>query len=500
MGKERVKYSSTRSAARHRARITTLLLLHPTCQRIANIIIMLQNNSNRNPSSINGYGCQDDGDNGKKGKSPGATSYLTKIKNSPPAPPPTLRQAICRRRRRSDLALFIIGCSSCLLSIFHIKWHSDNLPHSYHNTGGGKSRPQLKLKGKSALQQKLDEFVKSRENNSERASKSKAKVSQRIKDDPKQLKTHHVANNGTSAMKQIGNSMQSSGMNQDGPHPVAHLNCADHGGPNNQQIIDEMVFWSDIPSDSSYLSPMHPLNDPHTPDDTERFLTFEPDHGGWNNIRMAMETALVMSHAMGRTLVLPPEQRMYLLGKSEREQKSSFGFNDFFHLDAISIEHRGFKVITMEEFLVREGKAGKLKTFGTDQIEYPPGNETSYGSGKRMDFGQLFKYLRSVGNAPEWDPWDCALAIPSSTDPQSIVELNTTFASIMNGSYGKPKPKLEEFNSNPTPSDASMAERLREMLADRDNLCIYDKSLQESKLIHLKVEKGTRLLTHFYGT
>ena len=25
----------------------------------------------------------------------------------------------------------------------------------------------------------------------------------------------------------------------------------------------------------------------------------------WNNIRMAMETALVMSHAMGRTLVLP---------------------------------------------------------------------------------------------------------------------------------------------------------------------------------------------------
>jgi hypothetical protein len=24
---------------------------------------------------------------------------------------------------------------------------------------------------------------------------------------------------------------------------------------------------------------MHPLNDPYTPDDTERFLTFEPDQG-----------------------------------------------------------------------------------------------------------------------------------------------------------------------------------------------------------------------------
>jgi len=69
----------------------------------------------------------------------------------------------------------------------------------------------------------------------------------------------------------------------------------------------------------------------------------------------------------------------------------------------------------------------------------------------------------------------------------------------MDGSYGKPKPTLEEFNGNPTPVNATMAERMREMLADRKNLCIYDKPLQEEKLIHLKVEKGTRLLTHFYA-
>jgi len=28
-----------------------------------------------------------------------------------------------------------------------------------------------------------------------------------------------------------------------------------------------------------------------------------------------METVIVMAHAMGRTLVLPPEKRMYLIGK-----------------------------------------------------------------------------------------------------------------------------------------------------------------------------------------
>jgi hypothetical protein len=69
----------------------------------------------------------------------------------------------------------------------------------------------------------------------------------------------------------------------------------------------------------------------------------------------------------------------------------------------------------------------------------------------------------------------------------------------MDGSYGKPKPKLEEFNGHPTAVNATMAERMREMLADRENLCIYDKPLQEAKLIHLKVEKGVRLLTHFYA-
>ena len=33
-----------------------------------------------------------------------------------------------------------------------------------------------------------------------------------------------------------------------------------------------------------------------------QYLTFEPDEGGWNNIRMAMETAVTMALAMGRIL------------------------------------------------------------------------------------------------------------------------------------------------------------------------------------------------------
>jgi hypothetical protein len=42
----------------------------------------------------------------------------------------------------------------------------------------------------------------------------------------------------------------------------------------------------------------------------EKYITFEPDVGGWNNIRMQMELVLVFAAVTGRTLVIPPEQAM----------------------------------------------------------------------------------------------------------------------------------------------------------------------------------------------
>lgn len=209
-----------------------------------------------------------------------------------------------------------------------------------------------------------------------------------------------------------------------------------------------------------------------------------------------METALLMSHAMGRTLVLPPEQRMYLIDKMNGEQKTMFGFQDFFHLDAISIEHKGFKILRTEEFLEKEGITGGLKNKETGSVMFPPKNRTNWDGPDRQT---LFQYLREVGMTPEWESWDCALAIPQSRDDEAIDDLNNMLHSIMDGSYGKPVPTVEEFTGNPTPVNASMAERMREMLADRKELCIYDKALQNSKLIHLKVHNGVRLLTHFYA-
>mmetsp|Transcript_9398 Transcript_9398/g.13492 ORF Transcript_9398/g.13492 Transcript_9398/m.13492 type:complete len:94 (+) Transcript_9398:481-762(+) len=63
-----------------------------------------------------------------------------------------------------------------------------------------------------------------------------------------------------------------------------------------------MVYWSDITSDASFESPFRAK---HDQGDGPMYMTFEPDRGGWDYIRMAMETVVVMAHAMGRTIVIP---------------------------------------------------------------------------------------------------------------------------------------------------------------------------------------------------
>ncbi len=270
-------------------------------------------------------------------------------------------------------------------------------------------------------------------------------------------------------------------------HKVAGLSCADHGGPSDE-IAKEMIYWRDIKADNDYKSPFY---------DEEKYLTFEPDHGGFNNIRMAMETTLVLAHAMGRTLVLPPKKGMYLLGKGDHHEKI-FDFNDFFHLDMIAMEHQGLNIITMEEFLKRKGVTGQLKSLTSGEVLEPPDGVTDW-NGK--DPASLWKYLEKVGKYPEdWNPGACVAAIPATNDPKDVEELQRIFDEyIKKGDF--PNPDKGDFDGNPTLVDAPTEVRLREMMAARKKLCIYDTELQKEELIHFKVDhkEHARMLTHFYA-
>lgn len=62
---------------------------------------------------------------------------------------------------------------------------------------------------------------------------------------------------------------------------VAGLNCEKFGGPSEAEA-QEMVYWEDIPEDAKWVSPFHSRHHKGGP---TQFLTFEPDQGGWNNIR-----------------------------------------------------------------------------------------------------------------------------------------------------------------------------------------------------------------------
>ena len=86
-----------------------------------------------------------------------------------------------------------------------------------------------------------------------------------------------------------------------------------------------------------------------------KYVTFEPDVGGWNNIRMQMELVLVFAAATGRTLVLPPDQPMYLLNKGKKAEKAH-SFADFFPFDFI---RERVPVIEMDEFMRREALKGR---------------------------------------------------------------------------------------------------------------------------------------------
>lgn len=99
-----------------------------------------------------------------------------------------------------------------------------------------------------------------------------------------------------------------SGINQ-----KVDLQCAGHGGPNTEAEYAEIVYWRNIPSDSSFQSSYYNKQAQEASSGSfwkAKYLTFEMDDAGWNNMRLGLENVILMAHSMGRTLVLPPKRQM----------------------------------------------------------------------------------------------------------------------------------------------------------------------------------------------
>jgi hypothetical protein len=268
--------------------------------------------------------------------------------------------------------------------------------------------------------------------------------------------------------------------------PLAGLDCTAHGGPADAQ---EMVYWSDIPSDNAHVSPFY---------SSHFYLTFEPDGGGWNNIRMSMETVLAMAHAMGRTLVLPPKQRMYLLHGNS--QQATFDFADFYPMEQIAEEQHGLQVLSMQEFLTIALRG----TFqdATGNTVFPPHNRTDWNGASGAELKLLNDWLHEIAIMPDWNPNECLAAFASSrnaSDLQLLQDLQNYLT--INQTHFLDANLYETYVGNPVATDASPKDRLLENLAQRTKLCIYDATLQKAPLLHFhgNSKLGGRLLVHFYA-
>jgi len=127
-----------------------------------------------------------------------------------------------------------------------------------------------------------------------------------------------------------------------------------------KEVLEKISYWK-LPKGVT------PAQSP-----SNRYVTFLKDCGGFNNIRMGFEYAVLMAWVTGRTLVLPPPEGWYLIdyGPIKRGGSYSKGVTDF--KEFFDIEHlkNGLPVITAAEFYEREkDRLGLGSNFGGNALE-----------------------------------------------------------------------------------------------------------------------------------
>jgi hypothetical protein len=158
---------------------------------------------------------------------------------------------------------------------------------------------------------------------------------------------------------------------------------------------------------------------------------------------------------------------MYLLNAGKGHQKAH-SFADFFPFHLINDR---VPVISMQEFMAKEGVTGGLRRTDNNLIQLPPGNKTEFIGTVRDDRLSMWEYLRNVTTCPTWKCMKEFVVIPPGPG------VNVTFLE----NADEYKRKLDIFAVNRQPR-------------------YYDNKYFDKKVIHFisKPGEGFRLLEHFY--
>lgn len=241
--------------------------------------------------------------------------------------------------------------------------------------------------------------------------------------------------------------------------------------PPQCEMYDYVRFWNRrfYPEDC-YTSPLRPALKDKTPIGEQKFVVFAPDGGGWNNIRMAAEVAIVFAHTTGRTLVLPPRLQFYLLNKNKERVRNRSSFDMFFDLDKV---REALTIMSMRDFLLQVALPGLLKAPLPQKIK-----EAAERSKNETDFaspGGLWKYLEEASFVRQWEPGKFFLGFNISSTPPFF------------GSFDLSKSRA----TNP---------RYVSMVAHGRRLVPYDTEMHGERAIFFPGDYRTshRILTHYY--
>ena len=140
-----------------------------------------------------------------------------------------------------------------------------------------------------------------------------------------------------------------------------------------------------------------------------RYLTFDLDPGGLNNIRMALEYAVVLAAVTGRTLVLPPPQPWYLLHSGPIHAgpcSGSCGFSDIFDMDALS----GFvSVITTADFIGAEQRRYAMPASLAHAISRVDRGAAPFS---RDVLRRWRQWLFDNTHVMTWNPYESVICVP----------------------------------------------------------------------------------------
>ena len=244
----------------------------------------------------------------------------------------------------------------------------------------------------------------------------------------------------------------------------------------DNENYDDLAYWNDPQGDLDvdFVSPFA------SSDTSEkRYITFEPDRGGWNNIRMALEIVLVFSAATGRTLVLPPHTPFYRLTDVSGKGAKHHGFADFLDLEHPALRNK-VEMISMTEFLEREG-GGKMFTL-------PPGEEGKmiknsadhcfYMAKSNYSCEHIYSFLRREGFVPELQAGSSCLIVDKEHQAAKVSYTDEELIGLLPEDEQE---KISKFCKGRKPT-------------------FFGSELDTAPLIHFQGgEKTHRLLNHFYS-